>query len=122
MCVEKRTDGFRPMKPEFSTCDAPTPRGAAQCSVAMCCDVLPCMRAVLWWISVPDLLFVFLVHVCGVTHCSLCAFVQCRLHMGDVVVDESEWWKLNDEFYDIREDAGKVNSFMVKYVNKKWKV
>jgi hypothetical protein len=39
--------------------------------------------------------------------------------MGDVVVDWSKWWKLHCELYRIREDAGKVNSFMVKHVNKK---
>ncbi len=42
--------------------------------------------------------------------------------MGDVVVDEDEWGKLNDELRDIRDDAVKVNSFMVKHVNKKWAV
>ncbi len=43
-------------------------------------------------------------------------------HMGDVVVDEDEWVKLHHELGGIREDAGKVNSFMVKHVNTKWKV
>jgi hypothetical protein len=42
--------------------------------------------------------------------------------MGDVVVDESEWWKLHKELRDIRDDAGMVNSFMVNYVNTKWEV
>jgi hypothetical protein len=41
--------------------------------------------------------------------------------MGDVVVDEGEWFKLHEELSAIREDAGKVNSFMVKHVNTKWK-
>jgi hypothetical protein len=39
--------------------------------------------------------------------------------MGDVVVAEEEWWKLNSELERIREDAGKVNSFMVKHTNTK---
>ena len=42
--------------------------------------------------------------------------------MGDVVVDEGEWWKLARELHAISEDAGKVNSFMVKHVNTKWEV
>jgi hypothetical protein len=42
--------------------------------------------------------------------------------MSDVVVDEGEWWKLHEELYAIREDAGKVNSFMEQHVNKKWEV
>jgi hypothetical protein len=42
--------------------------------------------------------------------------------MGDVVVNEGVWKRLNNELYDIREDAGKVNSFMVKHVNTKWEV
>ncbi len=42
--------------------------------------------------------------------------------MGDVVVDKSKWWKFCEELRDIREDAGKVNSFMVKHVNTKWEV
>ncbi len=42
--------------------------------------------------------------------------------MGDVDVDEDEWLKLDNELYDIREDAGAVNSFMVKHVNTKWEV
>ncbi len=42
--------------------------------------------------------------------------------MGDVVVDEGEWCKLHNELWDINEDAGKVNSFMVKHVNTKWVV
>jgi hypothetical protein len=58
----------------------------------------------------------------GVTHCSLCAFVQHRPHMGDVLVDVVEWWKLNDKLCDIRDDAAKVKSFMVKHVNTKWEV
>ncbi len=43
-------------------------------------------------------------------------------HMGDVVVNEGEWVKLNYELYRIRKDAGKVNSFMVKHVSTKWEV
>ncbi len=43
-------------------------------------------------------------------------------HMGDVVVNEGEWKRLHDELGDIRTDAGKVNSFMAKHVNTKWKV
>jgi hypothetical protein len=43
-------------------------------------------------------------------------------HMGDVLVNEVEWVKLACELYDIRDDAGKVNSFMVKHVNTKWEV
>jgi hypothetical protein len=42
--------------------------------------------------------------------------------MSAVAVLEGEWKKLNDELYGIRGDAGKVNSFMVKHVNKKWDV
>ncbi len=42
--------------------------------------------------------------------------------MSDVVVDEDEWKKLHSELGGIREDAGKINSFMVKHVNTKWKV
>ncbi len=42
--------------------------------------------------------------------------------MGDVVVNEDEWIKLAFELDCVREDAAKVNSFMVKHVNKKWKV
>jgi hypothetical protein len=42
--------------------------------------------------------------------------------MGDVVVGEDEWVKLHMELSDILKDAEKVNSFMVKHVNKKWKV
>ncbi len=80
------------------------------------------MRAVLWWISAPGLLFVLLVHMCGVTHCSLCAFVQYRPRMSDVIVNEGEWWKLHEELGRISKDAGKVNSFMVKHVNTKWEV
>ncbi len=56
------------------------------------------------------------------THCSLCSFVQHRPHMGDVVVHEDEWWKLYCELCGIREDAGKVKSFMVKHASTKWKV
>ncbi len=43
-------------------------------------------------------------------------------HMGDVIVDENKWEKLARELGDISEDAGKVNKFMVKNVNKKWEV
>ena len=43
-------------------------------------------------------------------------------HMSDVVVDEREWCKLHNELAGILEDAGMVNSFMVKHVNTKWKV
>ncbi len=42
--------------------------------------------------------------------------------MGDVVVDGDEWWKLVRELERICEDAGKVNSYMVKHVNTKWEV
>ncbi len=42
--------------------------------------------------------------------------------MGDAVVDEREWEKLHNELSSYSEDAGKVNSFMVKHVNTKWKV
>ncbi len=42
--------------------------------------------------------------------------------MSDVVVDGDEWEKLRYELSDIREDAAKVNSFMVKHVNTKWEV
>jgi hypothetical protein len=43
-------------------------------------------------------------------------------HMSDVIVDKDEWWKLADELYGIRDDAGTVNSFMVKHASTKWKV
>jgi hypothetical protein len=42
--------------------------------------------------------------------------------MGDVVVDEREWWKLHNELSSFSEDAGKVNLFMAKHVNTKWDV
>ena len=42
--------------------------------------------------------------------------------MSDVVVDHKEWRKLDFELQRIRNDAGKVNSFMVKHVNTKWEV
>ncbi len=42
--------------------------------------------------------------------------------MGDVVVDEGEWVKLNDELAGIREDAGKVGSFMALHTNTKYTV
>jgi hypothetical protein len=42
--------------------------------------------------------------------------------MSHVVVDEDEWCELACELSDIRLDAGKVNSFMVNHVNKKWAV
>ncbi len=42
--------------------------------------------------------------------------------MSDMVVDNEEWLKLNRELRDICKDARKVNSFMVKHVNKKWEV
>ncbi len=104
-------------------CKAPTtPRGAVLCSDVLCCDVLPCMWAVLWWIGAPSLLFILLVHMCDVTHCSVRFRSAQTAHMGDVVVDEDEWLKLSSELYGIREDTGKVNSFMAKHVNKKWEV
>ncbi len=93
-----------------------------QCSAVLCCDVLPCTWVVLWWISAPSLLFVLLVHMCGVTHCSLRFRSAQTAHMGDVVVDESEWVKLHRELYDIVADARAVKSFMVKHVNTKWEV
>jgi hypothetical protein len=42
--------------------------------------------------------------------------------MSDVSVDVHEWRKLDQELYEIRKDAGKVNSFMSKHANKKWEV
>ncbi len=42
--------------------------------------------------------------------------------MGDKVLNVDEWLKLSDELRGIREDAGKVNSFMAKRVNTKWDV
>ncbi len=42
--------------------------------------------------------------------------------MGDKIVVEREWKKLHNELRDIRDDAGKVDSFMVKHVNTKWEV
>ncbi len=42
--------------------------------------------------------------------------------MSDAIVDEEKWRKLARELYAISEDAGKVNKFMVKNVNKKWDV
>jgi hypothetical protein len=42
--------------------------------------------------------------------------------MSDVLVGAGEWVKLHRELYFINEDAGKVNSFMVKHVNTKWEV
>ncbi len=42
--------------------------------------------------------------------------------MGDVVVNGNEWEKLDYELWGIREDAGKVDSFMVKHVNTTWEV
>ncbi len=76
-CMEKHTDGFRPMKTEHFHVRLTQP--CALCCDVMCCDVLSSTRAVSWWISTPDRLFVLLAHMCGVTHCSLCAHVQRRL-------------------------------------------
>jgi hypothetical protein len=42
--------------------------------------------------------------------------------MGDVLVNKDEWLMLAIELSSFREDAGKVNSFMVKHVNTKWGV
>ena len=42
--------------------------------------------------------------------------------MSDVVVDKGEWVKLHNELRDIRDDAGKVNSFMVKHASTIWEV
>ncbi len=43
--------------------------------------------------------------------------------MSDVVVNKDEWGKLASELNGIHhEDAGKINSFMVKHVNTKWAV
>jgi hypothetical protein len=42
--------------------------------------------------------------------------------MSDVVVNELEWVKLNEYLNAIREDAEKINSFMAKHVNTKYKV
>jgi hypothetical protein len=83
--------------------------------------MLPYMWAVLWWMSAPSLLFVLLVHMCGVTHCLLCASAN-TARMGDVLVNKDEWVKLARELGGIRDDTGKVESFMLQHVNTKWVV
>ncbi len=88
----------------------------------MCSDIFLCMWAELWWISTPGLLFVLLVHTCGDSLLAVRFRSAQTAHMGDVVVDESEWRKLHNELWGICEDAGKVNSFMVKHVNTNYKV
>ncbi len=92
------------------------------CAVLQCHNVLSCMWAVLWWISAPSLLFVLLVHMCGDSLLDVRVRSAQTAQMGDVVVNEGEWIQLHNELCDIIEDAGKVNSFMVKHVNTKWEV
>jgi hypothetical protein len=42
--------------------------------------------------------------------------------MGDIAVNESEWIKLHDELRDLRDDADKINSYMLQHGRKIWKV
>jgi hypothetical protein len=101
-----------------------TPRGAAvRCSNVLRCAVLPCMWAVLWWISAPQ---PALRSPCPHVWCDSLLAVRFRsaqtAHMSDVVVDWAEWVKLHNELERIRDDAGKVNLFMVKHASTKYKV
>jgi hypothetical protein len=83
------------------------------------------MYTVLQRISALTLLFVLLVHMCGDSLLSVRIRSAPTAHiMGDVAVAVAwnEWWKLHNELERIREDTGKVNSFMTKHVNTKWKV
>ncbi len=69
------------------------------------------------------LLFVLLVHMCGVTQLLVVRFSSAQTaRMSDVLVDDGKWNKLEQELGSVLKDAEKVDAFMSKHVNTKWDV